>query len=91
MRHALHGQVRGQPVRLFGTEFFWPMQTDNPHYRSIPDDCDILISHGLWAHVGVVSPEGRKGLGQRRGSGLLPLHRNLQPPTSAAAAHVLRP
>jgi hypothetical protein len=33
-------------VRVFGTDFFWPMTTPNPHYALIPPGIDILVSHG---------------------------------------------
>mmetsp|Transcript_49159 Transcript_49159/g.100350 ORF Transcript_49159/g.100350 Transcript_49159/m.100350 type:complete len:247 (+) Transcript_49159:149-889(+) len=34
------------PVQIWGTEFFWPMTTPNPHYAQIPNGCDIIICHG---------------------------------------------
>jgi len=33
-------------MMLFGTDFFWPMRTKNPHYEAIPNGVDILVCHG---------------------------------------------
>ena len=33
-------------LKIYGTNFFWPMKTRNPYYDVIPDDIDILVSHG---------------------------------------------
>ena len=38
--------VRGQAVRVYGTEFFWPMKTPNPYYDGIPEGLDVLVCHG---------------------------------------------
>lgn len=35
-----------QTLRIFGTDFFWPMETPNPNYSAIPDGTDLLIAHG---------------------------------------------
>jgi len=42
--HAV--EIRGVDVKMYGTEFFWPMKTPNPYYDQIPEDLDILICHG---------------------------------------------
>ena len=36
------------PLRLFGTNFAWPMAEgeDHPNYSLIPKDTDVLITHG---------------------------------------------
>jgi len=34
------------PLKIYGTDFFWPMRSKNPYYDNIPDDVDILICHG---------------------------------------------
>jgi len=33
-------------LKIFGTDFFWPAPSGNPYFDQIPDDTDILISHG---------------------------------------------
>ena len=33
-------------IKIFGTDFFWPMKTRNPYYEMIPDDIDVLVCHG---------------------------------------------
>ena len=33
-------------LKIYGTDFYWPMRSKNPYYDKIPDDVDILISHG---------------------------------------------
>ena len=33
-------------VRVWGTNFFWPMTTPNPHYALVPAATDVLVSHG---------------------------------------------
>ena len=33
-------------LKIYGTNFFWPMKTRNPYYDGIPDDIDVLVSHG---------------------------------------------
>ncbi len=33
-------------VRVFGTDFFWPMTTPNPYFALILPGIDILVSHG---------------------------------------------
>ena len=32
-------------IKIYGTDFFWPMQTRNPYYEMIPIDTDILVCH----------------------------------------------
>lgn len=47
-------EVGGAPqiLRVFGTDFFWPMKTPNPHFDQIPADTDVLVAHGpAWGHV----------------------------------------
>ena len=33
-------------VRVFGTDFFWPMTSPNPHYALMPAGLEVVISHG---------------------------------------------
>ena len=33
-------------LTIFGTDFFWPMETANPYLAQIPADVDILVTHG---------------------------------------------
>jgi predicted phosphodiesterase len=33
-------------IRVFGTDFFWPTETNNPYYNLIPERVDIIVSHG---------------------------------------------
>lgn len=33
-------------LSVFGTNFFWPMKSHNPHYGAIPAGVDVLVSHG---------------------------------------------
>lgn len=40
------GNEGKQNIKIYGTDFYWPMKTRNPYYDLIPDDVDILISHG---------------------------------------------
>mmetsp|Transcript_61340 Transcript_61340/g.164749 ORF Transcript_61340/g.164749 Transcript_61340/m.164749 type:complete len:249 (+) Transcript_61340:124-870(+) len=37
---------RSVNVQIFGSDFFWPMQTENPYYKLIPTGVDIVVSHG---------------------------------------------
>ena len=37
------------PLRVFGTDFFWPVKegTTNPYFGQIPaHGCDVLVAHG---------------------------------------------
>lgn len=44
--------LREVSVRIHGTQFFWPMDTPNPHYDLIPVDTDVLVCHGpVFGHV----------------------------------------
>ena len=31
---------------MYGANFCWPMKTPNPYYDLIPEDTDILVTHG---------------------------------------------
>ena len=33
-------------LTLWGTDFYWPMKTPNPHYADIPDGVDVVVAHG---------------------------------------------
>jgi len=33
-------------LTIHGTQFYWPMQTPNPHYDLIGSDVDLLVCHG---------------------------------------------
>ena len=33
-------------MTIFGTDFFWPMVTDNPHFGAIPTGTHVLVAHG---------------------------------------------
>mmetsp|Transcript_24237 Transcript_24237/g.45794 ORF Transcript_24237/g.45794 Transcript_24237/m.45794 type:complete len:271 (-) Transcript_24237:18-830(-) len=35
-----------EPVRFFGTDFFWPCAGHNPYFDQIPATTDVLIAHG---------------------------------------------
>jgi Icc-related predicted phosphoesterase len=39
-------KVREADVTVFGTQFFWPMKTQNPYYAEVTQPCDILVCHG---------------------------------------------
>eukprot|EP00929_Paragymnodinium_shiwhaense_P053378 TRINITY_DN26707_c0_g1_i1.p1 TRINITY_DN26707_c0_g1~~TRINITY_DN26707_c0_g1_i1.p1 ORF type:complete len:301 (+),score=38.02 TRINITY_DN26707_c0_g1_i1:127-1029(+) len=33
-------------VKIYGTDFCWPMKTESPLYAQIPGDTDVVIAHG---------------------------------------------
>ena len=41
-----HGSDEKKSIKIYGTDFYWPMKTRNPYYEIIPDDIDVLVSHG---------------------------------------------
>eukprot|EP00658_Telonema_sp_P-2_P056084 TRINITY_DN44582_c0_g1_i1.p1 TRINITY_DN44582_c0_g1~~TRINITY_DN44582_c0_g1_i1.p1 ORF type:complete len:244 (+),score=38.58 TRINITY_DN44582_c0_g1_i1:51-782(+) len=47
LRNELHTlSVGGQELRIFGTDFCWPMKSPNPYYDLIPEGIDVLMCHG---------------------------------------------
>jgi len=36
----------GEELKIFGTEFMWPCKGVNPYYQQIPEDSDVIITHG---------------------------------------------
>ena len=40
-----YGTEMKNNIKIYGTDFYWPMKTRNPYYERIPDDVDILICH----------------------------------------------
>jgi hypothetical protein len=47
----------GRVLKIWGTNFFWPMTSPNPFYAQVPADTDIIICHGpVKGHV-----DGGKG------------------------------
>ena len=38
--------VNGKKIQIFGTNFFWPMKSKNPHYAAIDNHTDIIVAHG---------------------------------------------
>ena len=51
------GEGGHRVLKIWGTNFFWPMTTANPYYAQVPADTDILICHGpVHGHV-----DGGKG------------------------------
>jgi Icc-related predicted phosphoesterase len=39
-------RVGARNVRIFGTQFYWPMCTPNPHYDKVTDDSiDVIVCH----------------------------------------------
>jgi len=43
---ASKDREKATSLKIYGTDFFWPMRSNNPYYDDIPDDVDILICHG---------------------------------------------
>ena len=33
-------------LKVFGTDFFWPCPSGNPYFDLIPEETDIVITHG---------------------------------------------
>lgn len=50
-------KTTGRVLKIWGTNFFWPMTSPNPFYAQVPADTDIIICHGpVKGHV-----DGGKG------------------------------
>ena len=39
-------QKKDKVLKIYGSEFYWPMESKNPYYGLIPSDTDILVVHG---------------------------------------------
>jgi len=39
-------EVSGAKLRFFGTDFFWPCKGENPYFKEISTETDVLIAHG---------------------------------------------